>query len=154
MSSKARSDVADGIFFILLGIGALYRAFDFHIPGNMALSPSIFPVIVSAVIIALGAGQIYKTRTAATTPDAEGKNKVDVKAVASVFLLCVLYVVAMPYIGFLLSTMLYLFLFLLLLREKSRLMICLVPIVTSLAVYLLFSKGLSVMLPAAKIGGF
>lgn len=149
MLSKIRNspDAREGLFFAVFGVVAFVMALGYHVEGNIALSPASFPLLVSAVLIGLSLQLLYKGLATGGDKVVQTSLWAKLRNVGSVFVLGLLYVFAMSKIGFLISTMLYLFLFLLLLGEKRRKLLVLVPVVTSVTVYLFFSKLLSVMLP-------
>ena len=140
-------DTRDGLFFIAIGGVAFALALGYHMPGSLALSPATFPIIVSAVLVALGLRLVMRA------PKGQGQALTGrefmsrVGAVAMVFALCLAYAFAMQIVGFVISTMVYLFVFLLMLGERRKSMIVLVPVITSVGVYFFFQKALSVMLP-------
>ena len=140
-------DAKEGFFFIAIGGVAFALALGYHMPGSIALSPAAFPIIVSAVLAFLGLRLVMRVPKdgGKTLTKSEFMSRLGV--VAMIFALCLAYAFAMQIVGFIISTMVYLFVFLLMLGERRKSMIVLVPVVTSLGVYFFFEKALSVMLP-------
>lgn len=62
-------------------------------------------------------------------------------------LLLLTYIVLMPWIGFALSTFLYVFVFIVALGERRKLVLTLSPVLITVAVVLVFSKFISMPLP-------
>ncbi|MDR2137707.1 MAG: tripartite tricarboxylate transporter TctB family protein [Synergistaceae bacterium] len=146
---KRSPDVIGGLFFIALGASALVEALDYHIPGSIALSPALFPVLASTVLIGLALNQIrmgIKRKTGESKP-AQDRLTVKAGTVGIVFLLCLLYTAALQKGGFVVTTIAYLVIFLIVLGEKRPAVVALVPLATAGAIYFFFEKVLSVMLP-------
>jgi hypothetical protein len=146
---KKSPDVVGGLCFAVLGAWALVEALDYHIPGSIALSPALFPVLASLVLIGLSLNQIRMGAKRDTGEAAPAQKQPAAKAgvVGIVFLLCLLYTAALQRAGFAVTTIAYLVIFLLVLGEKRPAVIALVPIATAGAIYFFFEKALSVMLP-------
>ena len=138
-------DAKEGFFFIAIGGVAFALALGYHMPGSIALSPATFPIIVSFVLVALGLRLVMRTPKGGALSRSEFMSRAG--AVAMIFALCLAYAFAMQLIGFVVSTIAFLFVFLLMLGERRKSMIVLVPVLTSLGVYFFFEKALSVMLP-------
>ena len=139
-------NVKEGIFFIALSAGALFMALKYHVSGNHRLSPALFPVVTTLVLMSLALALTVKSlRSAPQETAREPRGKTG--NVVGVFLLCLLYTAAMEKIGFLPSTALYLLLFLLMLGEKRPVVVVLVPVLATVAVWFFFAKALSVPLP-------
>ena len=79
------------------------------------------------------------------------KGKVDIKSLLIFTLVCVLYLLVFNFLGFILSTIILLVLLMILLGERRWWFILLVSVISSVFIYLLFAKYLSVMLPKGKI---
>jgi hypothetical protein len=146
---KSPPDIAGGLFFAVLGLLVLVEALKYHIPGSVALSPALFPVLASLVLIGLALNQIRMgMRRAGAEPErSRPAAKAGAVIVGMVFLLCLLYAAALQRAGFAAATIAYLAVFLLVLGERRPAVVALVPAATAGAVYLFFEKALSVMLP-------
>ena len=81
----------------------------------------------------------------------EEKGKVDIKSLLIFGLVCTVFLLVFNFLGFVLSTIILLVLLMMLLGERRWWFILLVSVISSVFIYLLFAKYLSVMLPKGKI---
>ncbi|MGI5987925.1 MAG: tripartite tricarboxylate transporter TctB family protein [Dysosmobacter sp.] len=125
------------------------------------LSSRFFPRIVIAVMVILGGFLTYRGVVHAKQYVSEGKeektglsqgNKCVIQTLAALLL----YVVLLDPVGFILSTILYLFLQMVILSskitKKNLVVFALISVVTSVAIYFLFTKAFYLMLPAGILG--
>ncbi|MFB0972845.1 MAG: tripartite tricarboxylate transporter TctB family protein [Neofamilia sp.] len=80
----------------------------------------------------------------------EEKNNLIVLGIT--FLITVVYVGLMSKLGFIISTIIYLFLQLYILKTKNKLVLFGLPIILSLVVFFMFTEGFSVPLPRGIFG--
>ena len=145
MFSKIKKyPIAEGLFFALLGVWTLPEALNYHVSSGIALSPALFPILASAVLVGLS---LYQVGTAIKRGEADSPKGTITRGVGIVFLLCLLYTAALQSVGFFVTTLAYLVVFLIVLGEKRPAVVILVPLITTGAVYFFFEKALSVMLP-------
>jgi putative tricarboxylic transport membrane protein len=140
-------DVAGGLFFAALGVWTLVKALDYHISGSVALSPALFPILASAVLVSLALYQIRMGIKRGKAEPGRSRDATKIKVVGIVFFLCLLYTAALQKVGFVVTTVTYLVVFLIVLGEKRPVVIFLVPVAAAGAIYFFFEKALSVMLP-------
>ncbi|MDR1873664.1 MAG: tripartite tricarboxylate transporter TctB family protein [Synergistaceae bacterium] len=144
---KASPDVKDGLFFVVLCIAALFMALDYHIPGSLPLSPALFPVLTSVVLIGLSSNQIRRAATRGAEAAEQPRIASKTGPVVTIFLLCLAYTAIMQKVGFIAATVPYLLIFLLALGERRPARVILVPVVAAAVIYFFFEKVLSVALP-------
>ncbi len=138
---------------IFLGIGVLLMIYSLynhsHANIDWIMSPYLFPLLISVFLILLSislALEIRKTdRKENTAPEGIGninRRKLLI-SIAAIFL----YYIAMPYIGFLLSSIVFLTAMLWMMGERRWRMILLLSVGTSFILYGIFHELLNVMLP-------
>ena len=80
-----------------------------------------------------------------------GTDKIDIKSLIIFSIVSAGYLLVFNFLGFIISTIILLVLLMLLLGERRWWFIALVSVISSLVIYVLFAKYLSVMLPKGKI---
>lgn len=136
-------DRIDSVLFILLGIAFFFAALRYHTNDSLALSPAATPLLISVMLVALALWQFFKVPSAAgEKPFCQGMLPVLEAAVLSA-----VYVFGISRAGFIVATIVYLCLFLLLLHEHRIWMLAVVSLGTTILIYLVFGKFLHVMLP-------
>ncbi|MDR1376935.1 MAG: tripartite tricarboxylate transporter TctB family protein [Synergistaceae bacterium] len=144
---KKSPDITSGVFFAVLGAWTLVEALDYH-SGSIALSPALFPALASMVLAGLALNQIRMgIKRSAETEPARNQTATNAGIVGIVFLLCLFYTAALQGVGFVVTTVAYLVIFLIVLGERRPAVIVLVPVASVGTIYLFFEKALSVMLP-------
>lgn len=109
-------------------------------------------VILSAVLLISSVLRHLKEKSQASgepplSPEAAEVSKVRRKKIALSALLLLLYILAMPWIGFGLSTFLYVPAFTLVLGERRKLVLILSPILVTVFVILIFSRFIAIPFP-------
>ena len=143
----------EGALFLALALGLLVYALHSHfsgIPVAWTLSPSLFPLLIGGLLLVLSISLLYQgfRGRAEDAPDPPpvswGRAAVTMGAALACFLL-------MPLAGFVLATAGFLLFMFLYLGERRPVLLILLPLGFSSALYLLFGKLLHVLLPASPL---
>ena len=140
----------DGILFVGIGSALCFYSLSFHDGGEVALSASLFPVIVTLVIALLGLVlivQYFREESEMKEEKKASGNPLNMRNMWFVFFLSLGYAFALPYLHFVIATVIYLAVFLYLTGERRIWMLGVLSFGTVAAVYLVFQKGLGVLLP-------
>jgi len=122
-----------------------------HDGGDWALSPALFPLLLSGSLALLafalfvqGWRRLGTDRHTASPAADEG---LSTGRVFSVFALCIAYALLLPWTGFFPATALFLAFFSFLVGERRPLPILLISLLSPAAIFLIFRHGLKVLLP-------
>lgn len=128
-------DKTIGILSILVSAFLL-----FSLRGN-TLQTTLFPTILLVVFIVLGIALIFDR--------GKGAYKFgNFRTVLLIYIIFAIYIVILPYLGFIISTALFIGLFLVLTKYKtSKLGFVLIPIAISLSIWFVFAYLFKVSLP-------
>lgn len=138
----------EGILFLVVGSGLCFLSLGFHDGGPIALSPALFPVIVTSAIAILGLSLILQEIKGRTvSPDSSSPAVSSMGNMWRVFLLSLLYAFLLPYLHFVPATFFYLVIFFFLTGERRVSILTVLSAGTVASVYLIFQKALSVLLP-------
>ena len=110
----------------------------------------ILLIILSAVLIFQGFRQMKRD----DHEPAKKLNKVDVISVILTFASMILYIIILPYLGFMLSTMIYLFVQITILApadKRNYLLFAVVAVVFTIIAFVAFRIGLTQMLPRGPL---
>ena len=148
---KFSSTFWEGVFLFVVSVFGISMSFISHKDFNVEwkLSPYLFPLIISFFLLILSISII--TQGLKDESEKKEKSKIDIKSLLIFGLICILYLLVFNFLGFVLSTIILLVLLMMLLGERRWWFILLVSVISSLVIYLLFAKYLSVMLPKGKI---
>ena len=148
---KFSSTFWEGIFLFVVSVFGISMSFISHKDFNVEwkLSPYLFPLIISFFLLILSISIIMQGLK--DESEKKEKSKIDIKSLLIFGLICLLYLLVFNFLGFVLSTIILLVLLMMLLGERRWWFILLVSVISSLIIYLLFAKYLSVMLPKGKI---
>ena len=148
---KFSSTFWEGVFLFVVSVFGISMSFISHKDFNVEwkLSPYLFPLIISFFLLILSISIIMQGLK--DESEKKEKGKVDIKSLLIFGLICILYLLVFNFLGFVLSTILLLVSLMMLLGERRWWFILLVSVISSLIIYLLFAKYLSVMLPKGKI---
>lgn len=160
-------DVFTGVFLLVVSVIMFFTSFSFEALTTSLVGPAFMPQIIAifmaifSVIIAVSGFKKSKDANQENTlPKQEEEEliiteKRSYKPVLASLGLMIAYVALMPYIGFLIMTVVYIFLQMLLLSHVTHRKIwlfLLVSIITSAAIYYLFRNVFYVMLPTGILG--
>lgn len=149
---KLNRDRIVAIGFFVLSIFVLIFAQNIAIPPNLSEpGPRIFPQIAGLGMLVCSVGMFFTTKIEDEKPflDKEGW-----KRLGLIFVMLILYLIALMYVGFLISTFVFLFLFINVLKngkDAKLVTILAVTIITTILLYLAFTKGFAIALPKGKI---
>ena len=167
MNIKIKKDFAVSIFFALLAIGYLYSAQSISVfsPfGQQGPDSKTIPNIIGGLMLLLSISLFittlinYRKSKVSEQPieKAEQKRKFPIKLITSLVLLS-LYIACYQDIGFIISSIVYMILQSLVLtptdkRKKWALFIIVLSVVFTVAIYVIFSKYLTLFLPTGIFG--
>lgn len=151
-------DLASGIFLfafsIVLFLGAQkVKTLSVSSVGSGTF-PSFIAVLLAIVSVAIIVGGVKKARE----PDEKTEKaaeKTRLWAVLATFAIMALYALLMPKVGFIITTMAYLFaqMYIMAAKEHQKpVLFGIISIVTSVSVYYMFVKIFNLMLPAGILG--
>ena len=148
---KFSSTFWEGVFLFVVSVFGISMSFISHKDFNVEwkLSPYLFPLIISFFLLILSISIIMQGLK--DESEKKEKSKIDIKSLLIFGLICILYLLVFNFLGFVLSTIILLVLLMMLLGERRWWFILLVSVISSVLIYLLFAKYLSVMLPKGKI---
>lgn len=148
---KFSSTFWEGVFLFVVSVFGISMSFISHKDFNVEwkLSPYLFPLIISFFLLILSISIIMQGLK--DESEKKEKGKIDIKSLLIFGIVCILYLFVFNFLGFVLSTIILLVLLMMLLGERRWWFILLVSVISSLIIYLLFAKYLSVMLPKGKI---
>ena len=148
---KFSSTFWEGVFLFVVSVFGISMSFISHKDFNVEwkLSPYLFPLIISFFLLILSISIIMQGLK--DESEKKEKSKIDIKSLLIFGLICIIYLLVFNFLGFVLSTIILLVLLMMLLGERRWWFILLVSVISSLVIYLLFAKYLSVMLPKGKI---
>ncbi len=157
-----------GIFMIAFATVYLVTAGRIETGAAVRVDSKIFPYMLGALIACIGLAQIRDgliIRNAIVKANREhGTPAIAVSAaelqriypVAGIFVLIVLYIFALPWLGFVIDTSVCLFLQIMLLTAKHKrrpIFTIIISIALSVLLYVAFRKGLDLSLPEGLLAG-
>ncbi len=164
LSFKKCRDFILGI--VLLAVGIAYTVMAQQIKqGNKLIQRNvgtfaharIIPTLLGILLIILSAVLIFQGLRQMKREDhepAKKLNKVDVISVILTFASMILYIIILSYLGFMLSTMLYLFVQITILapaEKRNYLLFAIVAVVFTIIAFVAFRIGLTQMLPRGPL---
>ena len=162
MSFKKCRDLILGIVMLVFSGFYLYNAE--QIKTRPKLTPSyasakIMPVLLGVLLAVLSVVCIIQGIRRLKAPDTqetkeEKKSKGDIMAVIFTFAVIIGYIIVMPTLGFILSTMIYLFLQMIILappEKRNYVLFAIVSVVFTAFVFVAFRIGLQQLLPRGFI---
>ena len=160
MSFKKCKDLILGVFMLVLS--GLYLFFAQQIKTKPKLTPSyasdrIMPTILGILLAILSIILIVQGMKRLKAPDDGGAAKADradTIAVILTFAVIIGYIIILPMLGFCLSTVIYLFLQMLILAppdKRNYLLFAIVAVVFTIFVFVAFRIGLQQLLPRGPI---
>lgn len=146
-SKQIHNDVYSGAFMLIFSI------YFFYIATTMRAGAAKFPKIIMGLMILLSIGcliqGIIKTRSNVNT-GSEASAQVlwsEIKIPLLVFCMITLYVIALQYIGFIISTLIFIPALMLFYRNRNKLLIVCCTVFTIAFIYTLFTVVLKLQLP-------
>jgi putative tricarboxylic transport membrane protein len=134
---------------VALGAFLLVQAFRFPAPGQPEdPGTAALPQLIGAALVLLGVMLLFNTEKNSFLPEAGSRLRTFLIVVASVA-----YTFALTPFGFMLSTVVFMVVGLLIMGIRSIVRLVLVPLILAVAVYYLFTDALGVYLPSGIIEG-
>lgn len=165
------NDVFSGFFLLVVSVVMYIATYSFEALTTTVVGPAFMPQIISVaigvfsiLIIVNGFRKVRHEKKEETIPEPVVEVHDDemtpgeqdsYKPVIMTLLLMVVYVILMPIVGFLITTILYIFLQMMILSHKTTRKIwlfALVSIVSSIIIYYVFRNVFYVMLPTGIMG--
>lgn len=145
---KGNTDKVDSILFLFLSVFILFLSTRMDSFGETVLSPGTFPALGAGVLFFLALALFFKAiRQELSSCSDDVVHETKWKSVMVVTLLCLVYVWVLPLLHFVISTMCFLSMFLVLIGERRIWMVSVVSISTTLLIYFIFGTMLKVLLP-------
>lgn len=139
-------NLLEGLILALLSIFFIIESLKLHSSGSWALSPALFPLIITVSTLLLSIRLIFKGLKERDIVDSSKKIE-DYKKLGFIIFISFLYLFSLPRIHFLFSSIIYLFLFLIILGERKWWVIVSISVLTPLLIQFLFGNLLNVFLP-------
>jgi hypothetical protein len=161
VNKESKVTIYSGMVFILYGAAWLYAGLSIPVKGKEGdFGPALLPKVIGVIIVFLSILLIYTAflndKKTTVTQKTEGDGSYDYKSVILTMMLLVLYIVTMEPIGFIISSMLYLFLQMIIMANKpGKRQIITYAIISLVLPYLvdyLFYSMFSLMLPDGLLG--
>ena len=151
-------DIIVGIFYTALGAFTIYLAKQLPKSRVMKIGPDFMPMVIGTLIIILALMLLFSSiknlKRNAAKAEAMPPDTSDYKRVLASLVLVVIYVNILAPVGFILSTLGYLFLQIVVLapddrrNAKSILTYAIIDVVFVLVVFFLFRYGFKIVLPS------
>ncbi|MGJ0185007.1 tripartite tricarboxylate transporter TctB family protein [Corynebacterium glyciniphilum] len=134
---------------IVLGAVVLFLAFGFPAPGQPEdPGTAALPRLIGGALVILGIMLLFNCEKNIFLPEPGSRMRTGLIIVAGIA-----YAFALTPLGFMLSSLIFMVIALLIMGIRSILRLVLVPIIVSVAVYYLFTDALGVYLPSGIIEG-
>lgn len=140
-------DILEAIILSLISIFFINESLKLHGNNQWALSPALFPLIVASLVLIFSIIQIIKSLVDENIVDKKKVNSGNVKKLIGVILISFIYLIILPKIHFLLSSILYLATFMYILGERDLKILVIVSVITPVLIQYIFGTILNVYLP-------
>lgn len=158
MFFRKYGDIIVGIFYTALGAAVIYLAQQLPKSRVMKIGPDFMPMVIGTLIVVLALMLLFSSiknfkRNAAAAQAAPADTS-DYKRVLASLVLVVIYVNILAPVGFILSTLGYLFLQIIVLAPNEKrsakdiLIYAVIDVIFVLVVFFLFRYGFKIVLPA------
>lgn len=158
MFFRKYGDIVVGIFYTALGATVIYLAQQLPKSRVMKIGPNFMPLVIGSLILILALMLLFSSiknfKRNAAKAEAMPADTSDYKRVLASLVLVVIYVNILAPVGFILSTLGYLFLQIIVLAPDDRrtakniLLYAIIDVVFVLVVFFLFRYGFKIVLPA------
>jgi len=163
--NETKANIITGLVLLIIGIGMIVGARDFERIVAMDVGPGFFPTIIGSLMAALSAIFIIintKKMLSAGYSNAEKAHSTekftltaDTKRVLVTIALLAGYIALIPFLGFMISSGIYLIISMCLLAEKLTwqkvILYAIMSIVTAASLNLLFTRVFWIMLPRGTL---
>jgi hypothetical protein len=166
MTKENKIDIWAGVIILFYGAGWFFGSFT--MPTSIKkgeLGPAFMPrlmggiiIILSVLLIAFTVQKIKSAKTAGSgaASEEEAKPKQDYKAVVETFALLIFYMLALQPLGFIVTSMIYLFLQMLVIANqptgKQIILYAFLSIIVPIVVNFIFVKFFVLLLPPGVLG--
>ena len=154
---KKYSDLITGSIGLVIGIALLIMSLDIGAKENNVIGAAFLPEIVAVITIALSGKLAYdgyrSSKIYEEKPEAFRKNYI---GVGIVMVACIVYAQLLKPVGFIPTSMVFLFLTICLMSKKEEtnyLKFAIITVVTVLAIYFVFTKFFGIRLPKGILSG-
>ncbi|MBE6904981.1 tripartite tricarboxylate transporter TctB family protein [Marasmitruncus massiliensis] len=156
-------DLISGIFLLILGVVMFASAQTIPTGAEMGASSAFMPKVVSVMLIICGAlvaiqGRPRKEYVPSEGGKAKDSGRSNYKALVLSLIALVAYIALMPGVGFIITTIVYLFVQILIFAPKEKktkrnlVLFGIVSIIFAITVYFIFVYGFALMLPSGILG--
>jgi putative tricarboxylic transport membrane protein len=145
--SESKQNIILGLI-VIIGSGLLFWN-TFYFPASIkpnAPGPDFFPRIILSILLILGAALLASNLFIKRKEEISSKSLLNDKKILLAVGLIVLYLVLLPYLGFLLASFLYISLNLIN-RVKRRIKVITLAAISSACLYIIFAWLLNIRLP-------
>lgn len=144
---STRIDIIVGIGLCIFSIVIFMYAEQYVGRGVNSYGPNFFPQAIAATIFLCSALMILQACRGKALKDIEPINKAGFLTTSITLGIAILYLVSMQYLGFILSTCLFLYIVMSYLKQKNRLVRVAVSIIVTLIIFAIFHYFLKIPLP-------
>ncbi len=158
MFFKKYGDIIVGIFYSVLGAVTIYLSQQLPKSRVMKIGPDFMPMVIGVIILVLALMLLFSSiknfKANSQKAEASPADTSDYKRVLASLVLVVIYVNILSPVGFILSTLGYLFLQIVVLAPNDRrtakniLSYAIIDVIFVFAVFFLFRYGFKIVLPA------
>lgn len=142
-NKNVNKNLIEGIVLMLLSSFLISESIKLRGGEAIGLSPALFPLIISSFLLLFSILLIIKGIKLDETKEVKG----EAKAVLLVIVISFIYLILLPKIHFILTSILYLLAFLLILGERRWKVLLLISTLTPILVSFIFANLLDVLLP-------
>ena len=143
--------IQEGLVVLGLGLAlAVYSLYKFTtaaVKTAWIMSPYLFPLVLAVFTVLIALSLILEGCHELRSTTGKSGESLRLKSVGAVMLLCIVYMLLLPRLGFIGATALFLAVFIRFLGERRIWLVALIAVVMPVALYLIFGVGLSVRLP-------
>lgn len=140
-----------GLLFFVFSLFIIMKAVSMRDFGESFLSPGIFPALFGGILLILSINLLIRGwKEAKKTTKEKRVDNIDKVSFLNVILVVIFsfsYLLALSFFGFIMPTIVYLFIFMYYIGERRIWFLISIAILTPLISYLIFSIGLGVSLP-------
>lgn len=140
-----------GLIFFIFSLFIIINAFNMRDFGDSFLSPGIFPALFGGVLLILSANLINKgikeVKKTEENKNYDNIDKVSLLNVILIFIFSLSYLWSLNNLGFILSSIIYLLIFMFYIGERRIWFLISISILTPLISHLIFVIGLGISLP-------
>ncbi len=158
MFFRKYGDIITGLFYTALGAATIYFATQLPKSRVMKIGPDFMPMVIGVLILVLALMLLFQSlknfKANAEKAESMPPDTADYKRVLASLVLVVIYVNILAPVGFILSTLCYLFLQIVVLAPNDRrnskniLMYAVIDVIFVFAVFFLFRYGFKIVLPS------